>query len=508
MKLVSWPLMFVLLSVPAFAAGERPPLGTNINGLSYWSTALPLVDVFKCSGEWVSCTESVWKDGRTLDLDERGWVRSLHPGQRATCALLAGQGTLPGLLAKRYVVDYEGRGELVYEEQARLVERSDHRDVIEILEGPGNANLSIVATDPGDYIRKIRIRRQGETDSPGELFDPLYLKILQGYRCLRFLGWILGDSPEDIAARTWSERPRPEDARWTIKGVPIEIQVALANLARSNMWICIPHAADDDYIRRFAELVRESLDPELKVYLEYSNEVWNDVFPQTAYAREQGLALGLSQDPYEATLRYYARRSAEIFSIWEKVMGRDRLVRVMCFQFDGDPAYSDEIPLSFGDTRKQVDALAIGPYFGTELGSDLESLTRIGNMDLDAFMRELEQVALPRARKQMEQHAAVARKYGLPMIAYEGGQHLWNMTGKQAPRAVALFDAANRDPRMGKIYSRYLQDWTEAGGGLFMHLLECGRYEGAGMWGALEYLTQPRDRAPKYDALLRFIEGR
>lgn len=43
--------------------------------------------------------------------------------------------------------------------------------------------------------------------------------------------------------------------------------------------------------------------------------------------------------------------------------------------------------------------------------------------------------------------------------------------------------------------------------GLFVHLLDCGSFKGAGNWGALEYLGQPRSEAPKYDALKRFIEG-
>jgi hypothetical protein len=128
-------------------------------------------------------------------------------------------------------------------------------------------------------------------------------------------------------------------------------------------------------------------------------------------------------------------------------------------------------------------------------------------MSLEELMQELDRSSLPKARAEMLAHATLARKYGLPMIAYEGGQHLWNMSSQAAPELDALFTAANRDPRMGVLYSRYLKDWTEAGGGLFMHLLDCGSFEGAGNWGALEYITQPRAEAPKFDALQRFIEG-
>ena len=128
-------------------------------------------------------------------------------------------------------------------------------------------------------------------------------------------------------------------------------------------------------------------------------------------------------------------------------------------------------------------------------------------MTLDQLMKELDSSSLPKAKALMLEHAAVARKYGLPMIAYEGGQHLWEMEGKE-PEVQALFEAANRDPRMGALYTRYLQNWTEAGGGLFVHLLDSGRCDKGACWGALEHLSQPRAEAPKFDALQRFIEGR
>lgn len=498
----------ILLSCGGVSAAEkRPSIGTNLNGLSYSSTELPFLDSFKTAGAWVSGTKDNWNDGRQLDLDRHGWVRSLKPGQVALTVLFHDTTKSSGTLARRYVVQYEGAGRLEYGELTKLVEHAEHRDVIEIGLGAGNATLTLTETDPNDYLRNIRITPEGGTAKPGEIFNPIFVERLKGYRVLRFMIWMLGESSEDIAARRWNKRPAPQDALWSIKGAPVETMVALSNRVRADPWFTMPHAADDEYVRRFAELVKKSLDPKLKVYLEYSNEVWNTVYPQTAYARKKGLALGLSKDPDEAVLRFYAKRSVEMFSIWEQVLGKERLVRVLSFQSDIDPEYSDEVALSFGDTREHVDAIAIGPYFGTDLAADAVGVARIRKLNLDELMRELESAALPKAKTQMLAHAAVARKYGLPLIAYEGGQHLWNTSGQAAPELDALFTAANRDPRMGALYSRYLNDWTEAGGGLFMHLLDCGSFEGAGNWGALEYLTQSRSEAPKFDALRRFMEG-
>jgi hypothetical protein len=497
----------LMLSAIGASAEKRTPIGTNVNAISYSSTELPFVDIFKSAGRWVSGTLSEWEDKRRLDLDARGWVRSLKPGQVANMGLFHDPAKSSGTLARRYQVRYEGTGTLEYPELAKLVERREHGDIIEIESGNGNAVITLTSTDPDDYLRNIRITPEGAISPPGEMFNPVFLKSLKGYRALRFSLWMLGESADAIAPPRWNARPLTQDARWSDKGVPIEVMVALSNRLGVDPWFSLPHEADDDYARRFAEAVAKSLDPSLKVYLEYSNEVWNDVFPGTTYARERGLALKLSQDPGEAVLRFYAKRSVEIFKIWEKALGRERLVRVLSFQSDISPEYADEIALSFGDTRNHVDALAIGPYFGTDLAADAAGVARIRKMSLDELMRELKTSSLPKAKAEMLAHAKVARKYGLPMIAYEGGQHLWNMSGQAAPELDALFNAANRDPRMGALYSKYLNDWAEADGGLFMHELDCGSFEGMGNWGALEYLTQPRAEAPKYDALRRFMEG-
>ena len=47
-----------------------------------------------------------------------------------------------------------------------------------------------------------------------------------------------------------------------------------------DLWINVPAMANDDYIQNLAELIYQDLNPNLKVYVEYSNETWNDSFQQ------------------------------------------------------------------------------------------------------------------------------------------------------------------------------------------------------------------------------------
>ena len=91
----------------------RSTLGTNLTDISDWSREWCFVDAFKASRAWISgSVDGTWDDGRALDLDENGWVRSLLEGQIArTLLLLDLSGHYP---AGRYIVLYDGQGTIEY----------------------------------------------------------------------------------------------------------------------------------------------------------------------------------------------------------------------------------------------------------------------------------------------------------------------------------------------------------------------------------------------------------
>lgn len=481
-------------------ATTRSPVGVNLSGIQSYTTAFPFLDVFKSSGAWISGHGDVWDDGRPINIDESGWVKSLAPGQIVHTIFMDSEIRAP---AGEYIVTYEGEGQIVYQEGARLIEHQPGRDVIEVDPSTGNCYLDIVSVNPKNHLRNIRILLPVQAPE-GETFNPVFLNRIEKFKTLRFMGWILGDNPDQISQKTWSERPKVEDARWSERGVPVEVMVDLANRVGADPWFNIPHQADDNYVRRFAEVVRDRLSPGLQAYIEHSNEVWNNTFSVYSYATQHGLALGLSEDPDEARWRYHIRRSLEIFFIFEEVIGRGRIVRVLAAQQDGP--YVAEQMLEYNGTADRIDVLAIGSYFGTELGLP-ESQKRVRRMTLNDLFHEIETVSLPTAMRYVTENAKVAAQSGVPLVAYEGGQHLSSiMSGVDDPVSNALFDAANRDPRMGAIYSKLLDEWnTLSRGGLFLHLDECGRMGPYGRWGLLEYIDQPQEQAPKYDALMRWM---
>lgn len=96
-----------------------------------------------------------------------------------------------------------------------------------------------------------------------------------------------------------------------------------------NAWINVPHLASDDYINKFATFLKANIPLNRIIYVEYSNEVWNTFFEQGKYATTKATNLGLSN--YH---KFYAKRSAEIFNIFNTVFGNGspRLKFVVSFQ--------------------------------------------------------------------------------------------------------------------------------------------------------------------------------
>src|SRR5690606_24108336 len=122
------------------------------------------------------------------------------------------------------------------------------------------------------------------------------------------------------------------------------------------------------------------------------------------------------------------------------------------------------------------------------------------------LLARLEQEELPKAAERMSAQAELARAHGLELISYEGGQHLVAQgKGRKDARLNALFDEVNRHPGMRALYLEYLDAWSRHGG-LFVHYVNCTASGPSGRWGALEHLDQPREQAPKYDALLEWSE--
>ena len=552
-------LMGILHTLLFLAAAALPPgahapvfptssLGMNLGANRDWQGEYKYADFMKVSRPWASgllayqgsagYVPGAWQDAQPIILDAQGWVTRTAPHQVVRTLL----GWSPNLRLPdgKYTVTYRGRGTLIYEGAATKIvaESCPGRDIVQVTArqvgsiSNGGWSLGITDTDPTDYVRNIQIAPPGYDGLLDTVtFHADLVNALQPFSTVR---WVQPQAINETAVDTmvrWADRPHLDDARWVVKGVPLEVPIRYSNETMAHAWLNVPARANDDFVRQMATLIRDSLNPALKVYIELSNEQWNEpAYPGTfRYMRDQGLALGYGRpragaaaDPRLAATQFYARRSAEVCDLFAGVYGpalRGRVVCVVAGQA-GNPWVLEQalrfvVPGRTGPTAalpvgRRVDAGAVGPYFQFAFTGDAtvgrREAERLKSLSIAQVFTELETVVVPRTLTQTAGNLrAIALYPNLTAIAYEGGQHLITL-GYHAgdTQLEELMNALNRDARMGPLYTQLLDGWKQQGGKLFVAFALAGAYGGGayGRFGALEYLTQPP--TPKYAELLRW----
>ena len=541
-------------SYAATAANSQSPLGLNLDVVNYYNAEQPFLNLFKTSGVslttpkgWVTHSPATWDTGEegNLQLDANGYPTTLvsthQPQQFNSVGVLlvrslpkSNGGTGLPYRAGRYIVLYEGKGTLSYAFDAALVSSSPGRDLINVATPTtgGGINITITSTDPkhtGDYIRNIRVVYASEESllAAGNVFRPGFLALIQNFHALRLMQWLNIDGDGGKLTH-WEHRSQLSDAGWGGEhGVPVEVAVQICNTTGADCWLNVPHEANDDYIKQMATLVHALLGTSQKVYIEFSNEVWNGAYAQFAYAEAQGKALWPDAEvtAFMLNRNWYGMRVARTCDIWKSVWGSD-YSRVHCVL--GAQVASTTTAISslqctlwVGSGNAPCSAhnitdVGISVYFG--LFKSPASWASAPKSGLDNIFQEVNHGGLidgghpggslkENSDWEAAYRAALA-PYKLGMLAYEGGQSLLTRPD-QPPALTGLHVAANRDPRMGAAYMSVLRDWKANGGEMFMiydDIYSPGRY---GEWGALESFmdtVNPLSSAPaKWQAIQNFI---
>ncbi|SMX32869.1 type I secretion protein [Maliponia aquimaris] len=538
----------VALPPPGQRPEGLPALAIGLNGISDWSTQHPFLNLMKSSRGWVGNIGDTWGAVRTEELragghlDENDWPLRIPEGVDALeTVILTEQPAEATSLRGDYVMTWQGKAELKLVGRARRVRTEEGRLTFSYEPGEGLVAISITAIDPDDPIRDIVILRAEHVPlyEAGAIFNPDWLARIEDVRAVRFMDWMVTNGSP---VSTWDQRPVMQTASWGEWGVPVEVMVRLANLIGADPWFNMPHRADDDYVRRFAEVVKRDLDPRLKAYVEFSNEVWNAGFPQAGWAREQATALWGESDLGWA--QFYGLRAAQVMDIWTQVFGDDaenRLVRVVATH-TGWPELEAQIlqaPLAFLRLGKMpvesFDAYAVTGYFGYEMGSEemaqrldgwldaSEAAARVAGeaeglqrVALREYVKErrFEGAIVPVARaleagslrqlvgEVFPYHAGAARRNGLRLIMYEGGSHLVGHGARvNDERLTQFFVEFSYTPEMAKLYEGLLAGWAEAGGSLFNAFVDIAPATMWGSWGALRHVD---DQTARWDMLMAY----
>jgi hypothetical protein len=453
-------------------------IGINVGELWFYSGERDFMNLLK-NDEWRSARADGWVSMAPGQVAEDGTVKWVSPGEKAVIML-----NQPAQTANPVTIrcTYLGTGTVVPGGGITQIRQLDH--AVEFnwqVNGTDRANvwLALESTNTADPVRNMDCR-EADADK-NKLFADEFLASLQPYGVIRFLGWQV---PNLTTETNWASRTLP--SRFSRgNGASVEHMLALTNQLNADPWFHMPYAADEEYITKFAQYVHDNLRAGRRVYVELGNEVWNGQFRDSNIAAQEGLAAGLSDNPFQAQLRRYAQKSKYVHAIWARVFADrpNQLVRVVSSQH-GNP-WTAETILEFEDTANHVDALATAPYFfiSSTDGNTVDELLLALGANADAqIQRALE-------------NKAVAARFGKRHITYEAGQHLiW--------ADVALNASIQRHPRMEEIYTRYLERWRNEVGDLMVLFSATSPISQWGAWGIREYGGQPLSETPKRRAVL------
>ena len=498
----SSPASPLIVKTAEFPRPATPPLGINLEQVLDYAHSMMFVDCIKSARKF-GTPDAPW-DG-TAPLDENGW-----PTTDAGTVVVANAPLAPG----DYLFACTGRCDLsVVNSKATVKLQSYDRDkktttaTVTVLPNADSLFLAFRHTTGG--VKNIRLLRPGYPLKSTDLFNKDFLTAIAPFSTLRLMDFTRTNETE---VKEWNQRAKPTDAMQSSKaGAAWEYGIMLANQTGKDIWINIPVRASDDYVKQLAQLLKSTLNKDRVVYVEYSNEVWNSIFPQSGYdyeAAKAEVAAGNSplndggKDPntYYWAWKRVAKRLVEISNIFKAVYAQDGARERPRSTPPSGPVLASQsargimlrlqlelIEKYYGRApNKFIYGVAGAPYIGPDAkvdGRDDATAEELIDSTADSGMKWIKDVTL--------QYLIIARYYRLHALCYEGGP------GFVGEHSVDAKVAANRDPRIGKLIQDYLAAWYANDGELFMYFDLAGGYSKYGCWGLTEDIrnTTPKTKA-------------
>jgi hypothetical protein len=508
------------LSADVAYGNDNPTLAYGLSDDNYWSTAMQYIDITKNS-YWLSVVNNKWGVMYEKELIEESFI-----GSEGEILAIPENGKLgmhwTGIEGRAgvYVLEYEGTGKITIS-GGTVLSQEDGKIEFSVESG-SNLQFWVTETDTfstGDYVRDISIVNQDhlELHSLGAKFNPDWIEIIADSRQIRFMDWMRTNNSNVENFEQYS-------------GADLEDMVDLANQIGADPWFTMPHMADEDFVRQFATYVRDHLDPDLQVRVEYSNETWNYAFDQTKWLAEQAkMEWGTDGNDHQRTLSYQVKKAVEVALIWEDVFGSEadsRLVNVLgaqggtwsAKQLLNAPIWAQNDPENYIDPTTVFEEVGITTYFGSSVVSSerlrAELLEVIQDPNIDATAWLAEQLmdpeygdSVPAKLESLKEVAALVESYGLEVVAYEGGQHVHHsfavrgLTDEDVNALADFMIDFVRSPEMAELYQALWDGWSEIANNPFMQFGEVQAYSDKASFGLYDSLDDTNPRAELLEEL-------
>lgn len=336
-----------------------------------------------------------------------------------------------------------------------------------VVTGSPQAILSLGGAAPDFYLL-----RPGYTIGDKDKLHDEALNHYKQFACLRFMAPLGTNSTTET---TWASRVASTKRAGVVKSWESCISFANQVYAASGsklraIWITIPHSADATYISTLAALLRDTLNSGIVVYVEYSNEIWNFVFPQATWVYDAaGVEVagygGIGNLNYDGTadtflwwIRLWHRNFKEMAQSFLSVFGQSeptgRCRPVMMGQFvnsywttQGLAFLANRYPAALPATYCY--ALGAAPYMN---GTNAEKNACADAAAMLTLLRTTGSNSLSYLNGLYQGWHTLSQAYSLPgpPMAYECGPHT-DGTGN-----LAVKQAAHLDAGMGTLCADFL----------------------------------------------------
>ena len=403
--------------------------------------------------------------------------------------------------------------------------------------GPGGTGVTNIAL----------MRPQGlngtTSHASGELFTTAFKALLSNVTGIRFMDYLATLSNQQV---NWSDRVKP--TAWSQfqpsngygyqgKGGSWEDLVALANETGKDVWINIPVAASDAYVTELADLLlygSDGVNPytapqanpaypplnhNLRVYIEYSNEIWYEYFQQ--HQQMRAIAANMAAEPnspiaYDGSTstvilyqRAIAERLKEISDLFRGVWGDaamlNRIRPVLEFEY-GDAGHYGQVGLNFLETYYDnadggghvAAPVPVNTYLWGAGGAWYATVNNDGASSITAMYQSGMSMSVPQTTIT---DADLAHAFGLHVAGYEGGFFIGNNSGSTSPTQKALQLSANYASAAAGFETQAISLFYHYGGDLpFVFNAVSGTY---GVAGPLLY----NQNTPKLEGIATVMGG-
>lgn len=488
-------------------------LGMNTWFLNDWDGSLAFVDAMKHARPWQDAED--WHKP-VAGTDALGW-----PTSDASTVVFTGT---PAQLNGTYKLVFNGQADVgllwangsVGNKRYDRASNTTTADVTLSLTGSkavtGGLVLSQTRRTPTSAsntgFTNLRLYRPGYASDGSAVFTKPFLNAMGKVRVVRMMDWSFTN---DNLTRQWAQRMTPlrmnqegpsyagpGGGTWdkSSLGIALEYQIALCNTLRADCWINIPVVADDDYVRNMALALRYGTDgtrpygseqahpvfaplaPDLRLYVEYANEIWNSaggfncfqVIQDIAGSLPEGHALQTpaTNNSWFKMWRYPAWRVATASDIFRGVFGDAAMMSrvrpvLMTQQGNAQNTLSEALTWldAYGQRQSPARSVASWLYGAGGSGYYQPAKTPANKTDRNAFFAP-GNFPPPGMVRGIGLDAVWAANYGLRRIAYEGGPSLDNY-----PDAAAA--ALNLDARLQPAMVATHDAWSAQGGELLVY---------------------------------------